>query len=74
MVNSFEYASLRNAANANEGKAPVYSDYALQKFKDGSEPDLYPVNDPLRTLINKNAPMMSHNLSVSGGSRSAVSH
>ena len=67
MVNSYEYASLRNAANANEGKGPVYGDYALQKFKDGSEPDLYPVNDPLRTLINKNAPMMSHNLSVSGG-------
>ena len=67
MVNSYEYASLRNAANANEGKGPVYGDYALQKFKDGSDPDLYPVNDPLRTLINKNAPMMSHNLSVSGG-------
>jgi TonB-linked SusC/RagA family outer membrane protein len=67
MVNSYEYASLRNAANANEGKGPVYGDYALQKFKDGSDPDLYPVNDPLRTLINKDAPMMSHNLSVSGG-------
>lgn len=67
MVNSYEYASLRNAANANENTGPVYGDYALQKFKDGSDPDLYPVNDPLHTLINKNAPMMSHNLSVSGG-------
>ena len=67
MVNSYEYASMRNAANANENSGPVYSDYALQKFKDGSDPDLYPVNDPLHTLINKNAPMMSHNLSVSGG-------
>ena len=67
MVNSYEYASMRNAANANENSGPVYSDYALQKFKDGSDPDLYPVNDPLHTLINKNAPMMSHNISVSGG-------
>ncbi len=67
MVNSYEYASMRNAANANENSGPVYGDYALQKFKDGSEPDLYPVNDPLHTLINKNAPMMSHNISVSGG-------
>ncbi len=67
MVNSYEYASMRNAANANEGKDPVYSGYALQKYKDGSDPDLYPVNDPLHTLINKNAPMMSHNISVSGG-------
>ena len=67
MVNSYEYASMRNAANANENSGPVYSDYALQKFKDGSDPDLYPVNDPLHTLINRNAPMMSHNISVSGG-------
>ncbi|MEO5995804.1 MAG: TonB-dependent receptor [Chitinophagaceae bacterium] len=67
-VNSFEYATMRNVANANEGKGPVYSAYALQRFKDGSNPDLYPVNDPLRTLVNKNAPMMSHNVAVSGGS------
>jgi TonB-linked SusC/RagA family outer membrane protein len=67
MVNSYEYATMRNEAAANENAGAVYSDYALQKFKDGSDPDLYPVNDPLPTLINKNAPMMSHNLSVSGG-------
>jgi TonB-linked SusC/RagA family outer membrane protein len=67
MVNSFEYASLRNAANANENSAPVYDAYALQKFKDGSDPDLYPVNDPLHTLINRDAPMMSHNISMTGG-------
>lgn len=68
MVSSYEYATMRNAAAANAGTAPIYSDYALQKYKDGSDPDLYPVNDPLSTLINKNAGMMGHNLSVSGGS------
>lgn len=68
MVTSFEYATMRNAAAANAGTAPVYDDNALQKYKDGSDPDLFPVNDPLRTLINRNAPMMGHNLSVSGGS------
>ena len=68
MVNSYEYAVMRNAAAANENAGAVYGDYALQKFKDGSNPDLYPVNDPLRTIVNKNAPMMSHNVSVSGGS------
>lgn len=68
MVTSFEYATMRNAASANAGAGPVYSDYALQKFKDGSDPDLYPVNDPLKTLVNKNAMMMGHNISVSGGS------
>ncbi|MBZ4191963.1 SusC/RagA family TonB-linked outer membrane protein [Niabella beijingensis] len=68
MVNSYDYAVMRNAAAENEGAAPVYGPYALQKFKDGSDPDLYPVNDPLHTLINKNAPMMGHNVSISGGS------
>lgn len=68
MVTSHEYATMRNAASANAGAGPVYSDYALQKYKDGSDPDLYPVNNPLTTLINKNAMMTGHNLSVSGGS------
>lgn len=68
MVSSYEYATMRNAAAANAGTAPVYDENALQKFKDGSDPDLFPVNDPLTTLINKNAPMMGHNISVSGGS------
>lgn len=68
MVNSYEYAAMRNAAAANEGAGAVYGPYALQKFKDGSDPDLYPVNDPLHTLINKNSPMMEHNISMSGGS------
>ena len=68
MVTSFEYASMRNAAAANAGSGPVYNNEALQKYKDGSDPDLYPVNDPLSTLVNKNAMMMGHNLSVSGGS------
>lgn len=68
MVNSYQYATMRNAANANENKGPVYGDYALQKFRDGSDPDLYPVNDPLNVLTNNNVPMTSHNISVSGGS------
>lgn len=68
MVNSYEYAVMRNAAAENENAGAVYGDYALQKFKDGSDPDLYSTNDPLHTIINKNAPMMSHNISVSGGS------
>ncbi|MCC6290446.1 MAG: TonB-dependent receptor [Chitinophagaceae bacterium] len=68
MVTSYEYALMRNAAAENAGASPVYGSYALQKFQDGSDPDLYPVNNPLTTLINKNAPMMGHNVSVSGGS------
>lgn len=66
-VNAFEYASMRNAANANVGSPAVYTDEELQKFKDGSDPDLYPNHNVLKELITPNAPITGHNLSLSGG-------
>ncbi|CAG5000685.1 TonB-dependent receptor P3 [Dyadobacter sp. CECT 9275] len=64
--NSFEYASLVNAASKNEGLPAKYSEAELQKYKDGSDPDNYPNNSPW-DLVNKNAPLTSHNIEVSGG-------
>ncbi|MGN6437171.1 MAG: SusC/RagA family TonB-linked outer membrane protein [Agriterribacter sp.] len=66
-VNAFEYASMRNAANANVGSPAVYTEEELQKFKDGSDPDLYPDHDVLKELITPNALMTGHNISLSGG-------
>lgn len=68
MVNSFEYGTMRNAANANVGAAPVYTEEQLNKYRDGSDPDVFPNHDVLNELINKNSPIMGHNLSISGGS------
>ena len=67
-VNAYEYATMRNAANANVGAIPVYSDYDLQKFKDGSDPDGHPDHNVLKELTNRNTLLTSHNLSLSGGS------
>jgi TonB-linked SusC/RagA family outer membrane protein len=66
-VNAYEYATMRNAANANAGAAPVYSAYDLQKFADGTDPDGHPNHNVLKELTNKNTLMTSHNLSLSGG-------
>lgn len=66
-VNASEYATMRNVANANVGAGPVYSDYDLQKFKDGSDPDGHPNHNVLKELTNKNTLITSHNLSLSGG-------
>ena len=65
-VNGFQYATLRNVAAQNEGLPLPYSDYALQKLKDGSDPDAWP--DPnVWDLITRNAVLSSHNIELSGG-------
>ena len=64
--NSFEYASLLNAASRNEGLPAKYTDEDLQKFKDGSDPVNFPNNSPW-DLVNKNTALTSHNLEISGG-------
>lgn len=66
-VNAYEYATMRNVANANVGLGPVYSAYNLQKFRDGSDPDGHPNHNVLEELTNDNALITSHNLSLSGG-------
>ena len=66
-VNAYQYATLFNAADDNEGAPHAYSDYALQKYKDHSAPDLYPDHNVLKELITPNTLLTSHNLELSGG-------
>jgi len=65
-VNGYQYATLKNAAAQNEGVPLPYSDYALRKLKDGSDPDAFP--DPnVWDLITRNAVLTTHNVELSGG-------
>ncbi len=66
-ASSFQEATLRNAAAKNAGLAQPYSDYALQKYKDQSDPDAYPDHDVWGEVIDKNAVITTHNLQYSGG-------
>lgn len=67
-VNSFQYATLRNAAAVNEGLPKPYSDADLQKFQDGSDPDAYPTFKNIwGDLTNRNAKLTNHNIEISGG-------
>ncbi|WP_343702588.1 TonB-dependent receptor [Chitinophaga sp.] len=67
-VNSYQYATLRNAAAVNEGLPEPYSASDLQKFQDGSDPDAYPTfKDIWGTITNKNAILTNHNIEISGG-------
>ena len=42
MVSAFDYANALNIARMNDGSAIAYTEAELQKFKDGSDPFVYP--------------------------------
>lgn len=66
-ADSFQEATLKNAAARNAGLTAPYSDYALQKFKDGSDPDAFPNHDVFNKIVEKNAVITTHNIELSGG-------
>lgn len=62
-VGGYDWAVMRN-----EVKPGTYSPEALQKLKDGSDPDRYANTDWLDAVL-RNANMHQHHLSVTGGSK-----
>lgn len=66
-VNAYQYATLRNAASVNEGLPVRFSDYALQKYKDGSDPDAYANSNAVKEIMQRNTILTGHNFEVSGG-------
>jgi TonB-linked SusC/RagA family outer membrane protein len=66
-LGSFEYATLVNEANFNDGAAITYTNDQLENFKNGTDPILYPNTDWQRLVLGGTAPQMQHNLSFSGG-------
>ncbi|MDB5264424.1 MAG: SusC/RagA family TonB-linked outer membrane protein, partial [Adhaeribacter sp.] len=66
-VSGYQFGLLQNAAAKNANLPLPYSDVALQKLRDGSDPDAYPDPNVKRDLITKNAILTNHNVEVSGG-------
>lgn len=66
-VNGYEYALLKNEAAANNGLPAQYTEEELARFKNGTEPDLYPPNDPFKQIVQKNTAVTNHALDISGG-------
>jgi TonB-linked SusC/RagA family outer membrane protein len=50
---------------------PLYTDEAIQKTADGSDPDLYPNVDWFKEMFNKTGKNQRVNLNVNGGSENA---
>ncbi|MFD1768357.1 SusC/RagA family TonB-linked outer membrane protein [Sphingobacterium suaedae] len=63
-TNSADYATLYNEAMRNAGRAELFTPEQIQKFTDGSDPDLYPNTDWYKTVLRKNAPQSDVNLNI----------
>lgn len=68
MVNSYDYATLRNLALSNDGLAPQFSEKALEMYKTGADPTTY-ANTNWREVMMKDAALQQrYNLNMSGAS------
>lgn len=68
-INGYQYASLMNEALANDGQRPRWTPAELQKYKDGSDPYLYPNINWTDVILKRHTHQTINNLNVSGGSQ-----
>lgn len=71
VVNSFEYATLYNQANANNGTPLTYSPEQLEGYRTHADPYLYPDNNFAKLLLRNSSVMTRQTLQVNGGSNFA---
>ena len=66
-ANSWQAATYDNEVNENLYHAPLYSQDEIQKFKDGTDPNLYPNYNIYDLMLKNSAPQSRNSLSVRGG-------
>ncbi len=67
MVSAYDYANALNIARRNDGAAAAYTDAELQKFKDGTDPLVYPNVDWKKEVFKNTAHESNAYLSFFGG-------
>lgn len=67
-LDSYDYATLLNEANANDGVPAAYTDADLELFRNGSSPDTHPNTDWFDESLKSFSQMRSINVSGSGAS------
>jgi TonB-linked SusC/RagA family outer membrane protein len=71
--NSAENMRLSNQALANDGASPVYPDYLISAFENGTDPYVYPNTDWF-DVVFKNRLIHEHNISIQGGTAQSSSY
>ena len=67
MTSAYDYALLRNQVEAQNGRPAIYDETALEHYRTGDFPALYPVRDLVHEFTKKSSPMQRINVNVSGG-------
>ena len=68
MVDAYDYAGALNIARRNDGASAAYTETELQKFKDGSDPYVYPNVDWKNEVFKNTASETNAFVSMYGGS------
>ena len=68
-VDAPTYANALNQARVNDGLAPMYNDYELQAFADGTHPYYYPNVDWKKEVFKNYGSEDQFNLSMKGGNQ-----
>lgn len=72
IVDSWDYAMLSNEARYNSnptgGKNQAYTDQEIGWFRDGSNPDQYPITDWVDLILDNPVVTTQHSLNFTGGS------
>jgi len=66
-LNAYDYASLYNEASINDGAAAPYNQAALEAYRNGSSPYLFPNNNYVSEYLRKVAPIQRYAFSMGGG-------
>lgn len=69
MADANEWVSFYQEALKNDGKAPAYTDAAIEAIRTGSNPILYPNVDWLKLLLKESAPQSQTNINIAGGTK-----
>ena len=63
-ANSVEYSTLYNRAMRNAGRAETFTADQIEKYKDGSQPDLYPNTDWYDEVLKSVAPQKDFGVNI----------
>ncbi len=69
MMDVWKRARIANIARMNDGLGEIYSEEALQKMEDGSDPENYPNTNWRELVLNKWAPQTKHSIQMTGGTK-----
>lgn len=70
-LGSVDFASLTNEARANAGQAPRFTADEIEKFRSGSDPNLYPNTNWYDLALRENAGIQDYQLNISGGGKTS---